>query len=149
MGLGLAFFLVHIQKSGIIIAVLAWPFFLVYMQKSGIIIRVWAQPFYIVNMQKSALNIWVWVQPFLIVNMQKSLLSLTHLRVAILYCQYSEICIHYKENGREYQRGNQEWTIQRKWQHGVQKTKTNETNTQQNMCWTPLQATNINNASKI
>jgi hypothetical protein len=34
----------------------------------------------------------------LIVNMQKSLLSLTRLRVAILYCQYSEICIYYEKN---------------------------------------------------
>ena len=33
----------------------------------------------------------------LIVNMQKSLLSLTRLRVAILYCQYSEICIYYEK----------------------------------------------------
>jgi hypothetical protein len=34
----------------------------------------------------------------LIVNMQKSLLSLARLSVAILYCQYSEICIHYEKN---------------------------------------------------
>jgi hypothetical protein len=55
------------------------------------------QPFYIPNMQKSALNIWVWVLPFLIVNMQKSLLNLRRLSAAFLYCQYSEICIHYKK----------------------------------------------------
>ena len=33
----------------------------------------------------------------LIVNMQKSLLSLTRLRVAILYRQYSKICIYYEK----------------------------------------------------
>jgi hypothetical protein len=33
-----------------------------------------------------------------------------------------------------------EWTIQRNWQHGVHKTKTNKAKTQHNMCWTPLYA---------
>jgi hypothetical protein len=41
-------------------------------------------------------------------------------------------------NVREYQRGNQKWTIQRNWQHRVHKTKTNKANPQHNMCWTPL-----------
>ena len=34
-------------------------------------------------------------------------------------------------NMRENQRGNQEWTIQRNWQHWVHKTKTNKTNKRQ------------------
>ena len=36
--------------------------------------------------------------------------------------------------------GNQQWTIQRNWKHRVQKTKTNKTKTQHNMCWGPLYA---------
>jgi len=38
---------------------------------------------------------------------------------------------------REYRRGNQNWTIQRNWQHMVPKTKKKKTKTQNNMCWTP------------
>jgi hypothetical protein len=34
-------------------------------------------------------------------------------------------------NVREYRRGNKKWTIQRKWQHRVQKRKTNNKNTTQ------------------
>jgi len=34
--------------------------------------------------------------------------------------------------------GNQQWTIQRNWKHRVQKTKTNKTKTQHNICWAPL-----------
>ena len=41
-------------------------------------------------------------------------------------------------NAREYRRGNQSWTIQRNWQHRVQKTKNFKAKTQHNMCWTPL-----------
>jgi hypothetical protein len=32
-----------------------------------------------------------------------------------------------KHNVREYRKGNQKWTLQRNWQHRVQKTKTNIT----------------------
>ena len=119
------------------------------MKESEISIWVWAQPFYIANMQKSALIIWVCVLPFLIVNMQKSLLSLTRFSAAFLYCQYSEICIHYKKNVNEFRRGNQEWRIQRKWQHRVHKTKTNEANTQHNIWWRPPYAASTNNVNKI
>ena len=35
---------------------------------------------------------------------------------------------------REYQRGNQKWTIQRNWQHREHKDEEK----QQNMCWIPL-----------
>jgi hypothetical protein len=41
-------------------------------------------------------------------------------------------------NVREYRMGNQQWTIQRNWQHRVHKTTTNKTKTLHNMCWTPL-----------
>jgi hypothetical protein len=37
----------------------------------------------------------------------------------------------------EYRKGNQKWKIQRHWQHRAQKTKTNKTKTQHNMCWPP------------
>jgi hypothetical protein len=47
------------------------PFFLVHMQKAGIIIRVWAQPFFLVHMQKSGIIIQVWAQSFFHVHMQK------------------------------------------------------------------------------
>jgi len=43
-------------------------------------------------------------------------------------------------NAREYRRGNQNWTIQRNWQHRVHKTKTTKAKTQHNMCWTALYA---------
>jgi hypothetical protein len=43
-------------------------------------------------------------------------------------------------NFREYRRGNQKWTMQGNWQHMVHKTKTDKTNTQHIMCWTPLYA---------
>ena len=42
------------------------------------------------------------------------------------------------ENVREYRSTNQKWTIQRNCQHRVHKTTKNNTNTQHNMCWTPL-----------
>jgi hypothetical protein len=38
--------------------------------------------------------------------------------------------------------------IQRNWQYRVQKTKTNKTKTQRNMCWTPLYVENTNNVNK-
>ena len=46
----------------------------------------------------------------------------------------------YKINFRENRGGNQEWTIQRNWQHWVHKTQDEgkKTKTQHNMCWTPL-----------
>jgi hypothetical protein len=43
-------------------------------------------------------------------------------------------------NARDYRRGNQNWTIQRNWQHSVHKMKKNQMKTQHNMCWTPLYA---------
>jgi hypothetical protein len=45
-------------------------------------------------------------------------------------------------NVGEYRRGNQKLTIQRNCQHWVHETKTNKTQTQHNMCWTPLCANN-------
>ena len=58
-------------------------------------------------------------------------------------------------NVRENRRSNQKWTIKRKPKgqskmddsenlvtHGIQKTKTNNTQTQHNMCRTPLYANN-------
>jgi len=39
---------------------------------------------------------------------------------------------------REYQRGNQKWTIQRNWKHRAYKTMKNKTKTQYSMCWIPL-----------
>jgi len=38
-----------------------------------------------------------------------------------------QYCLGYKINGRENRRDNQEWTIQRKWQHWVHKTKGEDT----------------------
>jgi len=49
----------------------------------------------------------------------------------------SEYIINVKEN----RRGNQEWTIQRNWQHWVYKTQDEDKqnkDTKHNMCWTPL-----------
>jgi len=46
----------------------------------------------------------------------------------------------WKINFKEHRRGNQKWTIQRNWKHGVHKTKKNKTKTQHNMCCTPLYA---------
>ena len=38
---------------------------------------------------------------------------------------------------RGHRRSNQQWTIQRNWQHRVNTTKTNKTKTPHNMCWSP------------
>ena len=47
--------------------------------------------------------------------------------------------INLQINVREYRKGNQKWTNQRKWQHWVHKMKNNTTQTEQyNICWTPL-----------
>ena len=43
-------------------------------------------------------------------------------------------------NARENRRGNQNWTIQKNWQHMVNKTKKNKAKTQHNIWWTPLYA---------
>ena len=43
-------------------------------------------------------------------------------------------------NVRDYRKGNQKWAIQRNWQHRVHNMEKNKTNTQHNMCWTPLYA---------
>jgi len=43
-----------------------------------------------------------------------------------------------KITNREYRKGNQKWTIQRNRQHRVHKMKTNKTQTQHNIFWTPL-----------
>ena len=53
-----------------------------------------------------------------------------NLMACYIYLIYSdESIITVRENRRD----NQEWTIQRNWQHRVHKTKTNKTKTQHNM----------------
>ena len=52
-------------------------------------------------------------------------------------------------NVREDRKNNQQWTIQRNWQHRVHKTKTNKTKTQHNMHWAQLYTQiNTNNLNK-
>ena len=51
--------------------------------------------------------------------------------------QQSKVSMNAVENWR----GNANGTIQRNWQHMIHKTKKSKTNTQHNMCWTPLWAT--------
>ena len=46
------------------------------------------------------------------------------------------------KNVREYRRGNHKWTIPRLWQHRAHKTNKNKTQTQHNMCLTPLYGDN-------
>ena len=42
----------------------------------------------------------------------------------------------YEINASEHRRDNQKWTVQRKWQHRLNKTKKTKTKTQRNVCWT-------------
>ena len=58
---------------------------------------------------------------------------LSKLRATVTLLPYS-----ISMNFREYRKGNQKWTIQRNWQHRVDKTKKNKTKTKHKMCWTPL-----------
>ena len=49
---------------------------------------------------------------------------------------------------REYRRGNQKWTIQRKWQHRVQDEDKQNKNTTQHMLWHNCTQTNTNNVNQ-
>jgi hypothetical protein len=52
-------------------------------------------------------------------------------------------------NVRKYRWGNQEWTIQRNWQHWVRKIQDEEKQTQRNMLWTSVYTnTNTNNINE-
>jgi hypothetical protein len=70
-------------------------------------------------------------------------LYVVHLKTKIV----QQIISHNTENNilsfayidvREYWEGNQQWTIQRNWQHRAHKTKENKAETRHNPCWTPL-----------
>jgi hypothetical protein len=75
----------------------------------------------ILQLQRLHLNVWFFFTCDTLLN--EITLCLPDISISIPW-QY---CLGYKINGRENRMNNQEWTIQRKWQHWVHKTKGEDT----------------------